>query len=252
VRRRLRAPALVLALGCGGLALWSAGAGGQQSPPARPGAGAALAERGRALYARSCLICHGADLRGVRGRGPSLVGAGAAAVDFYVSTGRMPISDPTAEPERADPQYPRADIDALVAYVGSSGGPPIPRVNAAAGDVARGKESFTENCAGCHQVMGKGGIVVGAQVPAISDVPAVQIGEAVRIGPYLMPVFDERRLPAAEVDDIAAYARYTAAPADRGGWGIGNLGPVPEGLVTWLLAGVALLGIVRLLGERAR
>jgi ubiquinol-cytochrome c reductase cytochrome c subunit len=252
VRRRLRAAALVLAVGCGGLALWSAAAGGQQPPPARPGADAALAARGRALYSRSCLICHGADLRGVRGRGPTLVGAGAASVDFYVSTGRMPMSDPTAEPERADPEYPRRDIDALVAYVGSFGGPAAPRVDPAAGDVARGKESFTENCAGCHQVMGKGGIVVGAQVPAIGDVPAVQIGEAVRIGPYLMPKFDERHIPPAEVNDIAAYARYTANPADRGGWGIGNLGPVPEGLVTWLLAGIALLGIVRLLGERAR
>jgi len=252
VRRRLRALALVLGVGCAGLALWSAAAGGQQPPPARPGADPGLAERGRALYARSCAICHGEDLRGVRGRGPSLVGAGAASVDFYVSTGRMPMSDPTAEPERADAQYPRRDIDALVAYVGSFGGPPVPRVDAGAGDVARGKESFTENCAGCHQVMGKGGIVVGAQVPAISDVPAGQIGEAVRIGPYLMPEFDERRLPAAELNDIAAYARYTAAPANRGGWGIGNLGPVPEGLVTWLLAAVALLGIVRLLGERTR
>jgi ubiquinol-cytochrome c reductase cytochrome c subunit len=197
-------------------------------------------------------VRHGEDLRGVRERGPRLVGAGAAATDFYLSTGRMPISDPTDEPQRADPQYSRAEIAALVAYVGSFGGPPIPRVDERAGDVARGKESFTENCAGCHQVMGKGGIVVGAQVPTVSGVPAVQLGEAVRIGPYLMPKFDEKRLPADELNDVAAYARSTAAPDDRGGWGIGNLGPVPEGLVTWLLAALALLGIARLLGERAR
>jgi ubiquinol-cytochrome c reductase cytochrome c subunit len=252
MRRALRALVVLLAIGCGGLALWSSAAGGQAPPAPRAPAVPALAERGRALYARSCLICHGEDLRGVRGRGPTLIGVGPASVDFYVSTGRMPLSDPTAEPERADPQYPPRDIAALVAYVGSFGGPPIPRVNPAAGDVARGKESFTENCAGCHQVMGRGGIVVGAQVPAVSGVPAGQIAEAVRIGPYLMPKFDEKRLPAAEVDDITAYARSTADPDDRGGWGIGNLGPVPEGLVTWLLAAVALLGIVRLLGERAR
>jgi ubiquinol-cytochrome c reductase cytochrome c subunit len=253
VRRRLRALALVLAAGCGGLALWSAAAPGRQPPPPRTGAvNHALAERGRALYARSCVVCHGEDLRGVRRRGPTLIGAGAASADFYLSTGRMPISEPTAEPQRADPQYTRPEIDALVAYIGSFGGPAIPRVDPAAGDIARGKESFTANCAGCHQVMGKGGVVVGAQVPGISGVPAVQLGEAARIGPYLMPVFDEKRLPPDELNDIAAYARLTAAPDDRGGWGIGNLGPVPEGLVTWLLAALALLAVVRLLGERAR
>jgi ubiquinol-cytochrome c reductase cytochrome c subunit len=257
VRRALRGAALALAVACGGLALWSAAAGGRRAPsPPPPRATSAtvagLAERGRGLYATTCAICHGEDLRGVRGRGPSLIGAGAAAVDFYLATGRMPIEDPTDEPLRAEPQYGRRDIDALVAYVGSFGGPAIPRVDPAAGDVARGKESFTENCAGCHQVVGRGGIVTGALVPAVTDIPPRQLGEAVRVGPYLMPVFDEKRLPAAELDDVAAYLRYASDPDDRGGWGIGNIGPVPEGLVTWLIAGLALLGVVRLLGERAR
>jgi ubiquinol-cytochrome c reductase cytochrome c subunit len=253
VRRALRAAALVLTVGCCGLAVWSAAAGGQQPLPPRAsaGAGAAPAERGRALYATTCAICHGEDLRGVRGRGPSLIGAGAAAVDFYVSTGRMPIADPTDEPLRAEAQYPRRDIDALVAYVGSFGGPAIPRADPAAGDVARGKESFTENCAGCHQVVARGGIVTGALVPPLTGVPPRQLAEAMRIGPYLMPVFDEKHIPQAELDDIAAYLRYAADPDDRGGWGIGNIGPVPEGLVTWLLAGAVLLGVVRILGERA-
>ena len=254
MRRALRAAALVLAVGCAGLALWSAAAGGQQPPPPRSGGTqvAALAERGRGLYATTCAICHGDDLRGVRARGPSLIGAGAAAVDFYVSTGRMPIADPTDEPVRAEPQYPRRDIDALVAYVGSFGGPPVANADPAAGDVARGKESFTENCAGCHQVMGQGGIVTGALVPPVTGIPPRQLAEAVRIGPYLMPVFDEKRIPQPELDDIASYLRYAGDPDNRGGWGIGNIGPVPEGLVTWLLAATVLLGVVRLLGERAR
>ena len=121
----------------------------------------------------------------------------------------------------------------------------------ARGNVARGKETFTESCAGCHQVMARGGIVTGAFVPALQDVTARQVAEAARVGPYLMPVFDAGRLPQRDLDDVAAYVRYTAHPDDRGGWGIGNIGPVPEGMVTWLLAAVALLGIVRALGERA-
>lgn len=254
-RRAIRGGALSLAVACAGLAVWSVAAGGQaQPPPPRPAAGVdpPLAEHGRDLYADTCAICHGDDLRGVRGRGPSLIGAGAAAVDFYLSTGRMPLADPTDEPLRAEPEYSRPDIDALVAYVGSFGGPRIPRADPAAGDVARGKESFTENCAGCHQVMGRGGTVTGALVPVVDDIPPRQLAEAVRIGPYLMPVFDEKHIPQAELNDIAAYLRYTGRPDDRGGWGIGNIGPVPEGLVTWLLAASVLVGIVRLLGERAR
>jgi ubiquinol-cytochrome c reductase cytochrome c subunit len=244
----------VLAVVCGGLAAWAAAAGGQQQPPAPPAgttANAALVQRGRDLYAGTCSICHGENLRGVRGQGPSLLRAGAAAADFYLSTGRMPIADPTDEPVRAEPQYSKRDIAALVAYVGSFGGPPLANADAKRGNVARGKETFTESCAGCHQVMARGGIVTGAFVPSLQDVSPRQIAEAVRIGPYLMPIFDPKRLPQSDVDDVAAYLAYTAKPDDRGGWGIGNIGPVPEGMITWLLAAVVLLGIARALGERA-
>ncbi|MEA2382853.1 MAG: ubiquinol-cytochrome c reductase cytochrome c subunit [Solirubrobacteraceae bacterium] len=253
MRRGARRVAIALAVVCGGLAAWAAAAGGQQQPPppARGTADVALAQRGRDLYAGTCSICHGEDLRGVRGQGPSLLRAGAAATDFYLSTGRMPIADPTDEPTRAEPQYSKRDIAALVAYVGSFGGPALPNADPRRGDIARGKETFTESCAGCHQVMARGGIVTGAFVPALQGVSPRQIAEAVRVGPYLMPVFDEKRLSQADLDDLAAYVGYTAKPDDRGGWGIGNIGPVPEGMITWLLAAVALLGIARALGERA-
>jgi ubiquinol-cytochrome c reductase cytochrome c subunit len=139
-----------------------------------------------------------------------------------------------------------------VAYVSGFGGPAIPAVDPHRGDVARGKEAFTESCAGCHQVLGRGGIVTGAFVPALTDATPRQLAEAVRVGPYLMPPFGERQIDQRELDDIAAYVRASRHPDDRGGWGIGNIGPVPEGMIAWLLAGVVLLGVVRLLGERAR
>jgi ubiquinol-cytochrome c reductase cytochrome c subunit len=183
---------------------------------------------------------------------PSLRGAGAAAADFYLSTGRMPLADPTDEPVRTKPAYPRSDIEALVAYVGSFGGPGIPRVDPARGDLAKGMEAFTEHCAGCHQIVGRGGIVTGAAVPALGDATPTQVGEAVRVGPYLMPKFSQRQVDAATLDAIARYVQSIRHPDDRGGWGIGNLGPVPEGMVTWFLAMVVLLGVARLIGERAR
>src|SRR4029453_10218689 len=103
------------------------------------------------------------------------IGKGAASADFYLSTGRMPIADPTDEPTRADPQMSGRDIAALVAYVGSCGGPGSPGANPRRGNLARGKEAFTESCAGCHQVMARGGIVTGAFVPALQDVSAREL-----------------------------------------------------------------------------
>jgi ubiquinol-cytochrome c reductase cytochrome c subunit len=248
VRRAL----VVLAVGCAGMAAWSAAAGGQSRSPSAAASPQALLARGRVLYAQGCASCHGEDLRGRPEMGPSLRGAGAAAADFYLSTGRMPLADPTDEPERTQPEYPRADIDALVAFVGSFGGPGIPRVDPARGDLAKGMEAYTEHCAGCHQIVGRGGIVTGAAVPALDDATPTQLGEAVRVGPYLMPPFSSRQLDQATLNSIARYVQSVRHPPDRGGWGIGNLGPIPEGMIAWLLAGAVLLGVARLIGERTR
>jgi ubiquinol-cytochrome c reductase cytochrome c subunit len=249
-RRAVRRALVALAVCCAGLALWSAAAGGQaRRSPVDP---EALLARGRVLYAEGCASCHGEDLRGRREMGPSLRGVGAAAADFYVATGRMPLSDPTVEPERTQPAYPRADIDALVAFVGSFGGPGIPRVDPSRGVLATGMQKFTEHCAGCHQVVGRGGIVTGAAVPALDDATPIQLAEAVRVGPYLMPPFTEGQLDQAALDSIARYVQSIRDPPDRGGWGIGNLGPIPEGMVTWFAAMAVLLGVARLIGERTR
>jgi ubiquinol-cytochrome c reductase cytochrome c subunit len=227
------------------MAVWSTAAV-SQSGPAVP-----AARRGAALFAEGCASCHGADLRGRPGLGPSLRGAGAAAADFYLSTGRMPLADPKLEPERARPAYPRADIDALVAYVGSFGGPAVPRVDAGAGRLPAGLEAFTESCAGCHQVAARGGIVTGAAAPPLQDATPTQIAEAVRVGPYLMPKFSERQIDAQKLADITRYVRSTRTLDDRGGWGIGHIGPIPEGMIAWLLAGLVLLGVARVIGDRA-
>ena len=248
----MRRLALVLAAACGLMATVSATAGGQSSSaPLTSGDAAALAVRGRTLFAEGCASCHGTDLRGLRGRGPSLIGAGAAAADFYLSTGRMPLDNPTDQPDRAEPAYARGDIAALVAYVGSFGGPGVPRIDVRAGDVGRGRTAFAERCAGCHQIVARGGIVTGGAVPALDKSTATQLAEAVRIGPYLMPKFGAAQLDARRLADLAAYVDYTRHPDDRGGWAIGHLGPIPEGMVAWLLAGLVLLAVARVIGERA-
>jgi len=212
---------------------------------------AAAQPDGRALYLEGCATCHGDDARGRPGQAPSLRRAGAQAASFYLNTGRMPLADPHDEPTRSSPAYPARERRALIAYLGSLGGPPVPTVHPGDGDLARGQELFTSHCAGCHQVVAKGGVVPGAVAPSLQQATPTQIAEAVRIGPHLMPAFPERQIDQRELDSIARYVLSTRNPPDRGGWGIGNLGPIPEGMIAWLLAGAAILLVLRLLGERA-
>ncbi|MCW2969886.1 MAG: c-type cytochrome [Solirubrobacterales bacterium] len=216
---------------------------------ATPSSPTLLAE-GRSLYEEGCSSCHGMDLKGRTRMAPSLVGVGAGPVDFYLSTGRMPLENPHAEPLRTTPLYSRARIQALVAFVSSFGGPPAPTTDPGAGDLALGLHDFTLDCAGCHQIVGRGGLTIGAIVPELQSATAQQVAEAVRMGPYVMPRFGPRQIDQHALDSIARYVLWTRAPSDRGGWGISNIGPIPEGMVAWFLALTALVIVARLIGER--
>ena len=210
----------------------------------------AAAQRGRDLYLQGCVNCHGRDGGGSLD-GPPLRGVGARAADFYLTTGYMPLDEPGDQPDRTDSPYSEAEIQALVEYVGSFGGPPVPQPRPERGSVSEGFRLFTENCAGCHQIVAEGGLVVGAIAPPLDRSTATQIAEAVRIGPYLMPRFTRRQLDDRQVDSISRYVELTKHPDDRGGWGIGHLGPIPEGIVAWLLAGTVLVGTALVIGGRA-
>jgi ubiquinol-cytochrome c reductase cytochrome c subunit len=172
------------------------------------------------------------------------------AGDFYLETGRMPLPSPKAQPLRASPAFSQSKVHALIAYVASIGGPGVPVVHPGRGSLAEGQRLFGLDCAGCHTIQGQGGIVTGAIVPSLNDATPTQIGEAVRIGPYVMPRFSGGELSSAQVNSLARYVQSIQHPDNLGGWGIGRVGPIPEGMVAWLLAAAALLLIARLLGER--
>jgi quinol---cytochrome-c reductase cytochrome c subunit len=247
VRGRWLGPLLLLAgavVGSAVLGVLSQGRAHAQSP------GVADVVAGRQLYVVGCSSCHGLDATGTS-MGPSLIQAGAASANFYLRTGRMPLNDPRQQPVRHRPAYSPQQIRELVAYIGSLGaGPPIPTV--LPGDLSRGNQLYSINCAGCHNIAGAGGALgYGDIVPPLRRSTPLDVVEAMRIGPRPMPVFGPDTLSDQEASDIAAYVQYLRHPTDRGGLGLGHLGPIPEGFVGWVVGMGLLLLVARLIGTRA-
>lgn len=250
---------------CGAAALLFATAAA--ASPAR-----GLVARGDHLYGRYCLSCHGPNATGStqpggrrigagpdrlqgfqRAVAPSLVGVGALAADFYLSTGYMPLQHLGLQPRRGPAAFGKQEIRALVAYVASLGkGPAVPTPQPERGSLPTGESLFASHCAGCHQIVARGGYVTGAVPPPLTDATPRQIAEAVRIGPYVMPSFSRRALSDRQVDSIIRYIQYAKHPEHPGGWSIGYLGPVPEGLVTWFIAVAALIVVSLAVGRRLK
>ena len=211
-----------------------------------PASDQAVVEAGRGLFTSNCAACHGPAGQGGNG-GPSLVGVGAASADFYLRTGRMPLSAPGQRVVRQDPHFDDAQIQALVAYVESLGpGPGIPQV-ASSGDLHRGWELFQANCAACHNATGAGNAIGGGYVAVdLGNADATTVAEATIIGPGAMPnfAFDD-----ASLADIATYVRWLRDAPTPGGAPIGQVGPVAEGFVA-VAIGLPLLILVSLFAAR--
>jgi ubiquinol-cytochrome c reductase cytochrome c subunit len=218
-------------------------------PTSQPPPDAEAVGAGRELYLTACSSCHGPEGRGTD-RAPSLVGVGAASADFQLSTGRMPADVAEGQTSRKPPAYDREEIDRLVAYVASLGpGPEIPRVDLAKADLALGGVLYANNCASCHSSAGAGGALGHAVVaPSLRKATSTQVAEAVRIGPGAMPRFGPDNLDDHQVASIARYVRYLREPDDRGGAGLGHLGPLPEGFVAWVVGLGACLVAIRWIG----
>jgi ubiquinol-cytochrome c reductase cytochrome c subunit len=221
-----------------------------------------LVSLGAQIYAANCSSCHGATGEGktepgtagpgdLAGIGPSLHGVGPLAADFYITTGYMPLHNPYEQPRRSRVLYSPRQIKALVAYIASlAPGPDVPNPDPALGSLSAGQRLFTQNCAGCHQAVAAGGYLPDSVAPPLAPDSPRQIAEAVRIGPNLMPRFSPSRLSDRDLDSIIAYVRYAKSPDDRGGYSLGHVGPVPEGLVAWFVAGVVLIGVTMAAGSR--
>lgn len=181
-----------------------------------------------------------------------MLGVGAAAVDFQLRTGRMPLSDPGVQPQRKPPVFTGDEMAGIVDYVASlgPGGPGIPSIDPASGDLALGQQLFVANCAPCHGATATGGAVgKGALAPGLSLATPLEIAEAMTVGPGEMPVsgFDRH-----EMDSIVAFIDYLEHRPDRGGADIGGVGPVPEGFVAWGLGMGACMAVALLVGHHRK
>ena len=240
---------------------WTASAPAQTRPASNHPADI---QAGEELYDTECVSCHGAGGAGVGGRAPELYNVGAAAVDFFLSTGRMPLNSPTAEPEPHTPIFNEAQIAQIVAYINSLGvehgtpGPGIPEVTPACAKqtsncptLSEGQQLFLMDCAQCHDASGAGGeLSHGYEVPSLRSATPTQIAEAARVGPRPMPTFGPGQLSNQQVSAIADYVSNLSRTPDPGGLGIAHFGPVPEGFVGVVFGFGVLLVAARLIGNR--
>ena len=194
--------------------------------------------QGKALFDATCSSCHGLDAQGTD-QAPGLVGAGAAAVDFQMSTGRMPAKEVGAENGRGPVKFTQLQIYEIADYVASlGGGPPIPdaqQVSTPGADTALGEQLFSANCAQCHNAgLSGGALTYGKFAPPLTQATATQIYEAMLTGPEAMPVFSDGAISPQAKRDMIAYIIQTRTEPNPGGLSLGRAGPVTEGLVIFL------------------
>jgi ubiquinol-cytochrome c reductase cytochrome c subunit len=249
-RSRFAAPAVLLAalLASGGL--YTALAPANADAPTDD---AATIAEGKALFQVGCASCHGQNAEGIQTAkgnqyGPSLVGVGAAAVDFQVGTGRMPMAQPGAQAARKEKVYKDSEIEALGAFIQSLGpGPAVPTITQSDiddADVVKGGAFFRTNCTACHNFAGSGGALPGGKyAPNLRGVSAKHVYEALLTGPQQMPVFSDGVLTPQDKLDIIAYLKKSEETPSYGGFTLGSIGPVSEGLFAWLVGIGSLVGV---------
>ena len=259
--RRRHPLALVVLIALGLMATGALYAALAPKPAAAATASGDDVAAGKKLFLANCATCHGLNAQGSATTkfegiaGPSLIGVGAASVDFQVGTGRMPLAAPGPQAPQGPVRYSPAEIAQLAAYVASlAPGPAIPgaEFTSGGGDAAKGGAIFRVNCAMCHNYAGAGGALTrGKYAPAIADISNSRIYEAMLSGPQAMPVFNDANISPENKRDVIAYISQSQQDSKAGGASLGNLGPVTEGLFAWIAGIGALIGCAVWLGAKA-
>jgi ubiquinol-cytochrome c reductase cytochrome c subunit len=213
-----------------------------------------LTTEGSKLFQANCATCHGMNLEGTK-QAPSLIGVGAASVQFQVSTGRMPAAASGPQIEEKPSQFTDQQVLAMAEFVASKApGPGIPSKQylGGNGNAAKGALLFRTNCAMCHNVAGAGGALTeGKYAPNLETVSALHVYEAMITGPQNMPVFNDKNITPAQKADIITYIKYLQTNSSPGGLDLGNLGPVSEGLFVWIFGLGSIVGVTIWLTAKA-
>jgi ubiquinol-cytochrome c reductase cytochrome c subunit len=212
-------------------------------------------DQGKKLFLANCSTCHGMHGEGTK-NGPALAGVGAAAVDFQMGTGRMPLAGPNVQAPKNEVRFTQDEIDAVAAFVASlAPGPAVPDDQYSSGtngDVALGGSLFRVNCAMCHNFAGSGGALTrGKYAPSLRNVTGRHIYEAMLTGPQSMPVFNDANISPEGKNAIIAYLHAVDKQKNVGGMNLGNLGPVPEGLFAWVFGLGIMIAFAVWLGRKA-
>ncbi|MBU6264017.1 MAG: c-type cytochrome [Actinomycetales bacterium] len=248
---------LLLALVATGTTFSALSASAENNAQPTPAARSAQIEEGKQLFLKGCSSCHGLNAEG-SDIAPSLIGVGAASVDFQVGTGRMPMADMSVQAMRKTPVYNAEQTAALAAYVASlAPGPSIPaddQLNYERdGSVAAGGELFRTNCAMCHNFAAQGGALTqGKYAPTLMGVEAKHIYEAMITGPQSMPVFADKTITPEEKLSIIKYIKSVEQEKQQGGISLGRVGPVTEGLFGWIFGLGILIGVAVWLASKAK
>ncbi|GAA1210124.1 c-type cytochrome [Microbacterium maritypicum] len=203
-------------------------------------------EDGEKLFTANCATCHGLDLEGTA-NGPSLYGVGELATEFQLSTGRMPLQMQGPQAPQKAPQFTEDQILAISSFVQSEApGPTFPsdHILDGKGDVSKGAELFRVNCAMCHNVAAAGGALTeGKYAPGLSETSALHMYAAMVTGPQNMPVFGDMNLSDEDKRDIISALLFQQQSVQIGGFSLGSLGPVSEGLFVWIFGIGALVAV---------
>lgn len=270
-RRMLAGPLAVVGLGI--MAFSALSVTGTVHGALVPSTNQADIAAGQQLYTEHCQSCHGVNGQGGINGAPELIDAGAAAADFYLSTGRMPLNNPADQPIRHAPFFNEHQIFLLVSYINA-----LPKINGLTNvhgqgipdilpecpaseqnnnhpancvTLAEGQINYLLNCSQCHHANAAGGMLSkGYVVPGLRNATPLQVAEAARVGPKPMPVFGVNQVNGAQLSAIANYVNYLNHNGQHGGLSISRWGPVAEGFVGIMIGLVLILLFVRWIGTR--